>query len=197
MMGLSNWLHWTAWFIKYTLLLFITVLILTILLVIKTDKGAVIAKSNPIIIFIFLMLYAISIISFSCLVSVFFSKGNYFKLYYFKLMQLYIVPSVIVLTTSVVYFVMVIVLASSVVDSGFEPRSSQTIDYEIGICCFSAEHTALRRRSKDWLARLGIRVMCQSGVTCLSADCCFNELVLSKSNLPCWSSTKQTSSSSH
>jgi hypothetical protein len=51
------------------------------------------------------MLYAISIISFSCLVSVFFSKGNYFKLYYFKLMQLYIVPSVIVLTTSVVYFV--------------------------------------------------------------------------------------------
>ena len=153
MMGLSNWLHWTAWFIKYTLLLFITVLILTILLVIKTDKGAVIDKSNPIIIFIFLMLYAISIISFSCLVSVFFSKGNYFKLYYFKLMQLYIVPSVIVLTTSVVYFVMVIVLASSVVDSGFEPRSSQTIDYEIGICCFSAEHTALRKKSKDWLAR--------------------------------------------
>jgi hypothetical protein len=37
--------------------------------VIKTDKGAVIAKSNPIIIFIFLMLYAISIISFSCLAS--------------------------------------------------------------------------------------------------------------------------------
>ena len=100
MMGLSNWLHWTAWFIKYTLFLFITVLILTILLVIKTDKGAVIDKSNPIIIFIFLMLYAISIISFSCLVSVFFSKGNYFKLYYFKLMQLYIVPSVIVLQTA-------------------------------------------------------------------------------------------------
>ena len=48
--------------------------------------------------------------------------------------------------------VMVSVLASSVVDRGFEPRSSQTKDYKIGICCFSAKHAALRRKSKDWLA---------------------------------------------
>ena len=45
---------------------------------------------------------------------------------------------------------MVSVLASSVVDRGFEPRSGQTKDYKIGICCFSAKHTALRRKSKDW-----------------------------------------------
>ncbi|XP_071130810.1 phospholipid-transporting ATPase ABCA3-like isoform X2 [Mytilus edulis] len=76
MMGLSNWLHWMAWFIKYTVFLFITVLIMTILLAVKTDKGAVINKSNPVIIFIFLMLYAISTISFCCTVSVFFSKAN-------------------------------------------------------------------------------------------------------------------------
>ena len=49
--------------------------------------------------------------------------------------------------------VMVIVLASSVIDCGFEPRSGQTKDYDIGICCFSAKHTVLRRKSKDWLAR--------------------------------------------
>jgi hypothetical protein len=49
--------------------------------------------------------------------------------------------------------VMVSVLASSVVDRGFEPRSSQTKDYKIGICCFSAKHAALRRKSKDWLDR--------------------------------------------
>jgi hypothetical protein len=36
--------------------------------------------------------------------------------------------------------VMVSVLGSSVVDCGFEPRSGQTKDYEIGICCFSAKH---------------------------------------------------------
>ena len=39
--------------------------------------------------------------------------------------------------------------------------------------------------------------MCQSGVTCLSPDCCFSELPLIKSNQACWSSTKQTLSSSH
>jgi hypothetical protein len=45
------------------------------------------------------------------------------------------------------------VLASSVVDRGFEPRSGQTKDYKIGLCCFPAKHAALRRISKDWLAR--------------------------------------------
>ena len=38
--------------------------------------------------------------------------------------------------------VMVNVLASSAVDRGFEPRSDQTTDYKIGICCNSAKHTA-------------------------------------------------------
>ena len=49
--------------------------------------------------------------------------------------------------------VIVSVLASSAVDRGFERRSGQTKDYKIGFCCFSAKHTALRRKSKDWLAR--------------------------------------------
>ena len=48
--------------------------------------------------------------------------------------------------------VMVSVLASSVVDRGFEPRSGQTKDYKISICCFSAKHAALRGKSKNWLA---------------------------------------------
>jgi hypothetical protein len=48
---------------------------------------------------------------------------------------------------------MVSVLASSVVDHGFEPRSHQAKEYKIGICYFSAKHKALSRESKDWLAR--------------------------------------------
>jgi hypothetical protein len=48
---------------------------------------------------------------------------------------------------------MVSVLASSAVDRGFELRADQTKDYKIGMCCFSAKHAALRRKSKDWLAR--------------------------------------------
>jgi hypothetical protein len=47
---------------------------------------------------------------------------------------------------------MVSMLASSVVDRGFEPRSGITNDYKIGICCFSAKHAALRKNGKDWLA---------------------------------------------
>ena len=49
--------------------------------------------------------------------------------------------------------VMVSALASSAVDRGFDPRSGQTKDYKIDICCFSAKHAALRRKSKYWLAR--------------------------------------------
>ena len=37
--------------------------------------------------------------------------------------------------------------------SMLEARSGQTKDYEIGICCFSTKHAALRRKSKDWLTR--------------------------------------------
>ena len=48
---------------------------------------------------------------------------------------------------------MVSVLALSAVGRGFEPRSGQTKDYAIGICCFSAKHAALRRKSKDGLVR--------------------------------------------
>ena len=49
--------------------------------------------------------------------------------------------------------VVVSVLASSAVDCGFEPRSGQTNNYTIYICCFSTKHAALMRESKDWSAR--------------------------------------------
>jgi hypothetical protein len=49
--------------------------------------------------------------------------------------------------------VMVSVIALSAVDCGFQPRSGQTKDYQIGICCFSAKHAALKRKNKDWLAQ--------------------------------------------
>jgi hypothetical protein len=45
------------------------------------------------------------------------------------------------------------VRTSSVADRGFDPMLGQTKDYDIGICCFSAKHTALRSKNKDWMAR--------------------------------------------
>ena len=49
--------------------------------------------------------------------------------------------------------IMVSVFNSRVVDHGFKPQSVQTKDYQMGISCSSAQHAALRRKSKDWLAR--------------------------------------------
>jgi hypothetical protein len=47
--------------------------------------------------------------------------------------------------------VMISLLSLSAVDRGFEPRSGQTKDNKIDICCFSAKYTALKRKSKYWL----------------------------------------------
>jgi hypothetical protein len=47
---------------------------------------------------------------------------------------------------------MVSVLISSAVDRGVEPQPGQINGYKIGICCFYANHTALRRKGIDWLA---------------------------------------------
>ena len=49
--------------------------------------------------------------------------------------------------------VIVSVLVSSSVDRWFESLSGETNDYKTGIYCFSAKYSALRRKSKDWLAR--------------------------------------------
>jgi hypothetical protein len=47
---------------------------------------------------------------------------------------------------------MVSVLASSVVDRGFEPRSGQIKDYTIGMCCFPLSIQLEGVRAKiDWL----------------------------------------------
>jgi hypothetical protein len=72
--------------------------------------------------------------------------------------------------------IMVRVHALSAVDRGFKPRSGQTKDYKIDIYCFSAKHTALRRKIKDWFA--GNQANVSEWATCLSADCCFSDLAL-------------------
>ena len=43
---------------------------------------------------------------------------------------------------------MVSVFNSSKIYRGFEPRSCQTNDYKIGMCCFSANHAALRKKQR-------------------------------------------------
>jgi hypothetical protein len=60
---------------------------------------------------------------------------------------------------------MVSVLASSEIDHGFESRSDLTKGYKISICCFSAKHRALRKKRKDWLARIQDNVSEWGGIS--------------------------------
>ncbi|XP_041362406.1 phospholipid-transporting ATPase ABCA3-like [Gigantopelta aegis] len=78
MMGLSNWLHWTAWFVKYFLFLMVSVIIMTVFYSIKVGPKLenVIGKTAPTVLFVFLILYAISTIMFCFFISVFFSTAN-------------------------------------------------------------------------------------------------------------------------
>jgi hypothetical protein len=84
----------------------------------------------------------------------------------------------------------IMVLNSSVVDHGFEPRSCQTNDYKIGMCCFSTKHAALRNKSKDWLARNQVNVSKWSDMSARGQ-------LFQWASTICWSSTKQVSWSSH
>ncbi len=77
MMGLSGWLHWVAWFIKYLLFLLIAVMLMTVLLTVRVSRyGSVIGHTSWSILFVFLFIYSIATINFCFLVSVLFSKGT-------------------------------------------------------------------------------------------------------------------------
>ena len=69
--------------------------------------------------------------------------------------------------------VMVSVLASSAVDSGFDPRSCQTKLVFVA-SSLSTQHSGEREKT-GWLR---IMITCPSGATCLPVECCFSELAL-------------------
>ncbi|KAJ7305756.1 hypothetical protein JRQ81_010122 [Phrynocephalus forsythii] len=77
MMGLSNWLHWCAWFLMFFLFLLVSVFFVTVLVCVKvSEQGAVLTNSDPTLVFTFLTIFSISTISFSFMVSTFFSRAN-------------------------------------------------------------------------------------------------------------------------
>nr|XP_033770036.1 ATP-binding cassette sub-family A member 3 [Geotrypetes seraphini]XP_033770037.1 ATP-binding cassette sub-family A member 3 [Geotrypetes seraphini]XP_033770038.1 ATP-binding cassette sub-family A member 3 [Geotrypetes seraphini] len=77
MMGLSNWLHWSAWFLMFFLFLLVSVFFVTVLFTVQVSKqGAVLTNSDPSLIFVFLAVFSISTISFSFMISTFFSRAN-------------------------------------------------------------------------------------------------------------------------
>lgn len=75
MMGLKIWMSWLAWFFKYLTMLLIAVVIMTFLFHVPLGIGAIMIYSHWSVTFVFLLLYAISVIMFCFMISVFFSKG--------------------------------------------------------------------------------------------------------------------------
>ncbi|XP_066903690.1 phospholipid-transporting ATPase ABCA1 isoform X2 [Halyomorpha halys] len=71
-MGLGNTIHWIGWFIDSIIPMLFTILLLTLILVF----GNILRKSDPVIIYIFLLCYALATISQSFFISVFFSRAN-------------------------------------------------------------------------------------------------------------------------
>eukprot|EP00051_Salpingoeca_urceolata_P027249 m.480607 g.480607 ORF g.480607 m.480607 type:complete len:1709 (+) comp21902_c0_seq1:465-5591(+) len=72
MMGLRNFIHWAAWFVQYFLFLMIGVVLMTILM----SAGKLLKFSDMSIIFVYLMLYAVSTIALCFFISVFFSTAS-------------------------------------------------------------------------------------------------------------------------
>lgn len=78
-MGLPNWIHWTAWFIKSLIFLLISIIFITTLLTVSwypNTTYSIFTYSNPLILFLFLFFYICATITFCFSVSVFFSKAN-------------------------------------------------------------------------------------------------------------------------
>ncbi len=71
-MGLTNSVHWLAWFITSVVMMMIT----TVLLVLVLKFGDILQYSDPTVIFVFFSVFTISTIMFCFLISVFFSRAN-------------------------------------------------------------------------------------------------------------------------
>ncbi|KAH9393545.1 ATP-binding cassette sub- A member 3, partial [Tyrophagus putrescentiae] len=77
MMGLRDWLHWTSWFVNSLFWSIPSLAIITVLLCVpfKPDL-TIIGYSNPSLVFLFFLFYTVNSISFSFLVSTWFSRAN-------------------------------------------------------------------------------------------------------------------------
>lgn len=78
-MGLPNWLHWLAWFVKQFIIMMFTITLIVILIKARWYPGknyTVFSESNPLVIFIFMLLFGCATITFCFAISVFFSNGE-------------------------------------------------------------------------------------------------------------------------
>ncbi|KAI2474273.1 ATP binding cassette (ABC) transporter subfamily A member, partial [Diabrotica virgifera virgifera] len=78
-MGLPNWLHWTAWFVKCFMFLLISSVLMVIFLKVRwytNTNFTVFTKADPFVLLLFLMFYNCATITFCFALSVLFNKAN-------------------------------------------------------------------------------------------------------------------------
>lgn len=77
-MGLPNWLHWTAWFLKSFIMLFISIALIIVLLKVKVPNPeyAVLTLSDTGVLILLFFTYACASICLCFAVSVFFTQGK-------------------------------------------------------------------------------------------------------------------------
>ncbi|KAF5277493.1 hypothetical protein FQR65_LT03830 [Abscondita terminalis] len=78
-MGLPNWLHCTAWFIKSFVMLFVSIILMVLIVKISwypNTDNTVFTYSNPLVLLLFLVFYITAVITFCFAISVFFSKAT-------------------------------------------------------------------------------------------------------------------------
>uniref|UniRef100_A0A6P4EVB2 ATP-binding cassette sub-family A member 3 n=1 Tax=Drosophila rhopaloa TaxID=1041015 RepID=A0A6P4EVB2_DRORH len=77
LIGVHNWLHWMAWFVKsYVLLMVVVVLIMFLMMIKLYYSVAVLSNSNLIPVLVFLHTYVVASICFCFLLAVMFTKAS-------------------------------------------------------------------------------------------------------------------------
>ncbi|XP_040315557.1 ATP-binding cassette sub-family A member 3-like [Herpailurus yagouaroundi] len=77
MIGLSNWMLWAAYFFTFLSLYSVIILLMCIIFFAKIEPVPVIQYSDPSLVFIFLLCFAIATMFFSFMVSTFFNKVHF------------------------------------------------------------------------------------------------------------------------
>ncbi|KAF0882143.1 ABCA3 protein, partial [Crocuta crocuta] len=77
MIGLSNWMLWAAYFFAFLSLYSVIILLMCLIFFAKAKPVPVIQYSDPSLVFIFLLCFAIATIFFSFMVSTFFNKSHF------------------------------------------------------------------------------------------------------------------------
>ncbi|XP_045632437.1 phospholipid-transporting ATPase ABCA3-like [Ursus americanus] len=75
--GLSNWMLWAAYFFTFLSLYSFIILLLCMIFFVKIEPVPVVQYSDPSLVFVFLLCFAIATIFFSFMVSTFFNKAHF------------------------------------------------------------------------------------------------------------------------